>query len=63
MNRTRSDSYIRLRDSISRLYKNNLSRQDAEEATRNFIGFSRLLLEIKREQSLDSNHEQSNKHS
>jgi len=44
------DSYNELKRSISDLYSDGLSDQEANEATRNLIGFGKLLLEIKRAQ-------------
>jgi len=43
-------SYDDLRNCIRGLYPEGLSEQEADEATRNFIGFGKLLLEMKCEQ-------------
>ncbi len=44
------ESYDNLKGSIRNLYPEGLSEQGADEATRNFIGFGKLILEIKKDQ-------------
>ncbi len=40
-------SYNNLKNSIRNLYPEGLSEQEADEATRNFVGFGKLMLDIK----------------
>lgn len=46
--------YQKLKGAICDLYPDGLDKREADEATRNFIGFGKLLLEIKVRQGLDA---------
>ena len=47
--------YEGLKTYICRLYPEGLSEREADEATRNLLGFSKLMLEISCSQALDDN--------
>lgn len=49
--------YQNLKNSIRALYPEGISEKEADEATRNFIGFGKLMLEIKRQRGLDAEDE------
>ena len=49
-----NEHYELLKNSICELYPEGLSNEEAEEATRNLIGFTKLLLEIKRRVAIES---------
>lgn len=50
-------SYEKLKQSVRNLYPDGLNDAEADEATRNLIGFTRLLLEIKRQSAVKSKDE------
>lgn len=54
---SRTESYQKLKDSIRALYPEGISEREANEATQNFIGFGKLMLEIKRQRGLDAEDE------
>lgn len=47
------DYYDLLNDKIRALYPEGISEERCHAATRNFIGFGKLLLEMKRQKGLD----------
>lgn len=47
------DYYGLLNDKIRALYPEGISEERCHAATRNFIGFGKLLLEMKRQKGLD----------
>lgn len=46
------ESYDKLKSSIRNLYPDGFSEQEADEATRNLLGFAELMLEISIEMEL-----------
>jgi hypothetical protein len=52
----KTEAYYRLKNSIRDLYPNGLSEAEADEATRNLIGFAKLLLEIRLNEEVESKH-------
>jgi len=50
--------YQKLKGAICDLYPDGLDEQEADEATRNFIGFGKLLLEIKCRQAQARSHDE-----
>lgn len=49
-----NENYVRLRNSINRLYPEGLDSRELDEATRNLINFGKILLEIKASVELES---------
>lgn len=51
------ECYNNLKNTIRALYPEGISERECDEATRNFIGFGKLALEIIRENGLDADDE------
>ncbi len=53
----KGENYAKLQQSIRDLYPDGLNDREADDATRNLIGFGKLLLEIKCRQAQTPEHE------
>lgn len=56
-NLSADDYYDLLHDKVNALYPEGIDDKKCHEATRNFIGFGKLLLEMKRRRSVTQNDE------